>query len=75
MVLDCEIFSLIHHLVATSPMAIEESAVPLIDSVGPGGHYLSRPHTLKNMRRQWMPDEVGKAGVALLKSLKKILEC
>ncbi len=55
MVLDAEIFSLLHYLTDTSAMALSDSIVEVIESVGPGGHYLSDRHTLDNMRQQWMP--------------------
>jgi trimethylamine--corrinoid protein Co-methyltransferase len=56
MVLDCEIFGLLRHLVGV-PQAVaeEESSAPLLEEVGPGGHFLSQPHTLQHMRQQWMP--------------------
>ena len=56
MVLDCEIFSLVRHMMTVpSGVAEEGSSVPAIESVGPGGHFLSEHHTLQNMRRQWLP--------------------
>ncbi len=55
MVLDAEIFSLLHTLTDTSAMSLSDSIVDVIESVGPGGHYLSDQHTLANMRQQWMP--------------------
>lgn len=56
MVLDCEIFSLLRHLVRV-PQAVaeQESSAPLLEEVGPGGHFLGHAHTLRHMRRQWMP--------------------
>ena len=55
MVMDCEIFSLIRHLVSPTAMAIGDDLVDVIKQVGPGGHYLGEQHTLANMRQQWMP--------------------
>ena len=55
MVLDAEIFNLLHYLTDTSAMSLSDSIAQVIESVGPGGHYLSDKHTLENMRRQWMP--------------------
>jgi alkyldihydroxyacetonephosphate synthase len=39
-----------------------------------GGGGISHHHGIGRMRRKWMPDEVGEAGVALLKNLKAILD-
>ena len=55
MVLDTEIFNLLHYMTDTSAMSLSDSIAEVIESVGPGGHYLSDKHTLANMRRQWMP--------------------
>ena len=38
------------------------------------GGGISHHHGIGRVRRQWMPDEVGKAGVEILKNLKKILD-
>jgi trimethylamine--corrinoid protein Co-methyltransferase len=37
----------------------ETLALEVIDSVGPGGHYLDTDHTLRHFRQAWMPDLVG----------------
>jgi trimethylamine--corrinoid protein Co-methyltransferase len=55
MVLDAEIFNLLHYMTDASAMSLSDSIAEVIESVGPGGHYLSDRHTLANMRRQWMP--------------------
>jgi trimethylamine--corrinoid protein Co-methyltransferase len=55
MVMDCEIFSLIRHLVTPASMEIGDDIAEVIEQVGPGGHYLGTQHTLANMRQQWMP--------------------
>lgn len=55
MVMDCEIFSLLRHLVTPTAMEIDDSILDVIAEVGPGGHYLGTQHTLANMRQQWMP--------------------
>ncbi|MGB6368733.1 MAG: trimethylamine methyltransferase family protein, partial [Thermoanaerobaculia bacterium] len=55
MVLDCEIFGMIRHLVDPLSMAIDDEMTSVIAAVGPGGHYLSQPHTLAKMRDHWMP--------------------
>ena len=53
--MDCEIFSLIRHLVSPASMEIGDDIAQVIEEVGPGGHYLGSQHTLANMRQQWMP--------------------
>ena len=55
MVLDCEVFSLIRHLVSDATLDIGGDLPDVIAEVGPGGHFLASNHTLANMRRQWMP--------------------
>lgn len=55
MVMDCEIFSLLRHMVSPATLEIDEDLFAIIDEIGPGGHYLGAAHTLSNMRRQWMP--------------------
>lgn len=55
MVLDCEIFSLIRHLVSPATLEIDDSILGVIEEVGPGGHFLGTQHTLSRMRQQWMP--------------------
>ncbi len=55
MVLDCEIFGLIRHLVDPLSMALDDEMTAVIAEVGPGGHYLSQPHTLAKMHDHWMP--------------------
>lgn len=55
MVMDCEIFSLLRHLVTPAAMEIDDAIFDVIEGVGPGGHYLGAPHTLAKMRQQWMP--------------------
>ncbi len=55
MVMDCEIFSLLRHLMSPATLDIDPEIPEIISEIGPGGHYLSAEHTLANMRRQWMP--------------------
>jgi trimethylamine--corrinoid protein Co-methyltransferase len=55
MVMDCEVFGLLRHLVGPATLEIGEDIFSVIEEAGPGGHFLAAPHTLANMRRQWMP--------------------
>ena len=38
----------------------EDLALEVIAEVGPGGHYLAAPHTLRHMRSQWRPRFFGR---------------
>ncbi len=53
LVLDTELFDLVRHLADGVPVTDEELALEAIEAVGPGGHFLAQPHTLRNMRRRW----------------------
>ena len=55
MVMDCEIFSLLRHMVSPATLEVDDDLVDVIEEIGPGGHFLGAAHTLANMRRQWMP--------------------
>jgi trimethylamine--corrinoid protein Co-methyltransferase len=53
--LDSELVDIIHALEDGMSVSDEDLAVDVIDDVGPGGHFLAHPHTLRNMRRNWRP--------------------
>ena len=55
LVLDAELFDLMCHLAGEVPVTDEDLALEVIEAVGPGGHFLAQPHTLRNMRRMWRP--------------------
>jgi trimethylamine--corrinoid protein Co-methyltransferase len=55
MLLDTEIFSLLCHLFGAPSTVIDESHIPVLESVGPGGQFLAEKHTIQNMRRLWLP--------------------
>ncbi|MEL7564622.1 MAG: trimethylamine methyltransferase family protein [Dehalobacterium sp.] len=50
-----EVIELIKHVVRGVSYGEEETALDVIDRVGPGGHYLGEEHTLKNFRRIFAP--------------------
>ncbi len=54
MLLDAELFDLIRQV--PLGFAVDEDALALevIERVGPGGHFLGEPHTLRHMREAWM---------------------
>jgi trimethylamine--corrinoid protein Co-methyltransferase len=60
LVLDAELFDLVCHLAGGVPVTDEDLALEVIEEVGPGGHFLAQPHTLRNMRRMWQPHVFGR---------------
>jgi len=55
MMMDCEIFSIIHKVMQGIEVNEETLALDTIANVGPGGHYLAQKHTRKHMRELFMP--------------------
>jgi len=55
LLMDCEIFSIVHKVMEGIPVNEETLAVDTIRSVGPGGNFLSQKHTLKHMRDIFLP--------------------
>ena len=55
MMMDCEIFSIIHKMMQGIVVDEETLALETIADVGPGGHYLAQKHTRKHMRELFMP--------------------
>lgn len=55
MLLDCEIFSIIHKVMQGIVVNDETLALDVIRNVGPGGNFLSQKHTLKHMRDIFIP--------------------
>ncbi len=55
MLMDCEIFSIIHKVMQGIVVDDENLALDTIKSVGPGGNFLSQKHTLKHMREIFIP--------------------
>jgi trimethylamine--corrinoid protein Co-methyltransferase len=53
MLLDTEIFGLLRHLFDAP--ALDESFMPVLERVGPGGQFLTEKHTVEHMRSLWMP--------------------
>jgi trimethylamine--corrinoid protein Co-methyltransferase len=54
MVMDCEIFDIIHHMMKGIVVDQETLAMDVIREVGPGGHFLSQKHTLEHMKDLWI---------------------
>jgi trimethylamine--corrinoid protein Co-methyltransferase len=55
MLMDCEIFSIIHKVMQGIVIDDESLALDVIRNVGPGGNFLSQKHTLKHMRDIFIP--------------------
>jgi trimethylamine--corrinoid protein Co-methyltransferase len=55
MMMDCEIFDIIHKMMQGIEVNEETLALETIASVGPGGHYLAQKHTRDHMRELFMP--------------------
>jgi trimethylamine--corrinoid protein Co-methyltransferase len=55
MLMDCEIFSIVHKMMEGIPINDETLALDVIHSVGPGGHFLTQEHTRAHMRDLWIP--------------------
>ncbi len=55
MLMDCEIFSIIHKVMQGIVVDDETLALDVIRNVGPGGNFLSQKHTLKHMRELFVP--------------------
>jgi trimethylamine--corrinoid protein Co-methyltransferase len=54
MLLDTELFDLIRQIPLGFQVDEEALALEVIEKVGPGGHFLGEPHTLRHMREAWM---------------------
>jgi trimethylamine--corrinoid protein Co-methyltransferase len=55
MLMDCEIFSIVHKMMQGIVVDDETLALDAIRNVGPGGNFLSQKHTLKHMREIFVP--------------------
>jgi trimethylamine--corrinoid protein Co-methyltransferase len=55
MMMDCEVFAIIHKMMQGIVVDDETLALETIANVGPGGHYLAQKHTRKHMRELFMP--------------------
>jgi trimethylamine--corrinoid protein Co-methyltransferase len=55
MMLDCEIFSIIHKMMQGIIVDDETLALDTIAAVGPGGNFLAQKHTLRHMHALFLP--------------------
>jgi trimethylamine--corrinoid protein Co-methyltransferase len=56
MMMDCEIFSIMHKMMQGIVVDDENLALEAIAAVGPGGHYLAQKHTRKHMKEIFLPE-------------------
>jgi trimethylamine--corrinoid protein Co-methyltransferase len=54
MLMDCEIFSIVHKMMGGIPVDDETLALEAIRAVGPGGNFLAQKHTRAHMRDLWL---------------------
>ncbi len=54
MLMDCEIFNIVHKMMEGIAVNEETLALETIRAVGPGGNFLAQPHTRKHMRDLWL---------------------
>ncbi len=54
MLMDCEIFSIVHKMMEGISINEETLALDTIRAVGPGGHFLTQEHTLSHMHDLWL---------------------
>jgi trimethylamine--corrinoid protein Co-methyltransferase len=55
MLMDCEIFDMVWHMMKGIDINDQTMALDVIDAVGPAGNYLAQKHTKRNMRHIWVP--------------------
>lgn len=55
MLMDCEIFDIVYHMMKGIVVNDETLALDVIRAVGPGGNFLAQRHTKKHMRELWVP--------------------
>jgi trimethylamine--corrinoid protein Co-methyltransferase len=55
MLMDCEIYSIVHKVLQGIVVDDENLALDVINAVGPGGNFLKQKHTLRHMREIFNP--------------------
>ena len=55
MMMDCEIFDIVHKMMQGIPVNDETLATDVIHAVGPGGNFLTQKHTRKHMHDIFLP--------------------
>jgi trimethylamine--corrinoid protein Co-methyltransferase len=57
-----EIVGLIRQMLHEVPVSEDTLALDVIEAVGPGGEFLTHPHTLEHFREVWYPDLLYRGG-------------
>ncbi|MGD8397522.1 MAG: trimethylamine methyltransferase family protein [Anaerolineae bacterium] len=57
-----EIVAMVRHLAGEVPCAPEDLALDVLAEVGPGGEFVTHPHTLDHFRAVWYPDLLYRGG-------------
>ncbi len=65
LLMDCEIYDVIQATVRGIEVNEETLALEAIKSVGVRGHYLDQKHTLKHMRKRWVPSLVDRRSYSI----------
>lgn len=55
LLMDCEIFDIVHQMMTGIVVDDEHLALDAIRAVGPGGNFLTQKHTRQHMRELWIP--------------------
>lgn len=55
MLMDCEIFAIVHKMLQGIPVNDDTLALETIQTVGPGGNFLTQKHTRKHMKEIFIP--------------------
>jgi trimethylamine--corrinoid protein Co-methyltransferase len=61
MLMDCEIYSIIHKMMQGIVVDEDTIALDAIHAVGPGGNFLSQKHTRQHMRDIFLPQFMDRA--------------
>jgi trimethylamine--corrinoid protein Co-methyltransferase len=57
-----EIVGMIRHLLRDVEVSQETLALDVVRAIGPGGEFLTHPHTLRHFRQAWYPDLLYRGG-------------
>ncbi|HKJ27327.1 MAG TPA: trimethylamine methyltransferase family protein, partial [Anaerolineales bacterium] len=55
LLMDCEIFDIVHKMMQGIEVNEETLALDAVHAVGPGGNYLAQKHSRRHMRDIWLP--------------------
>ena len=67
-----EIVGMIRHLLHEVEVSQETLALDVIRAIGPGGEFLTHPHTLRHFRQAWYPDLLYRGGAEAWKPSQRL---